>query len=42
MRLLGVTRVVAKVLLGYPVRLLRCSYAIAKVPWVVKVLLCGC
>ncbi len=35
--------VVARVLLGYPGWLLRCCYAVARVPEVVaKVLLCGC
>ncbi len=34
---------VARVLLGYPGWLLRCCYAVAKVPGVVaRVLLCGC
>ncbi len=43
MRLLGLTGVVARVLLGYPGWLLRCCYAVAKVPGVVaRVLLCGC
>ncbi len=38
-----VTGVVARVLLGYPGWLLRCCYAVAKVPGVVaRVLLCGC
>ncbi len=41
MRLLW-TGVVARVLLGYPGWLLRCCYAVAKVPGVVaRVLLCG-
>ncbi len=35
--------VVARVLLGYPGRLLGCCYVVAKVPGMVtKVLLCGC
>ncbi len=34
---------VARVMLGYPGWLLRCCYAVAKVPRVVaRVLLCGC
>ncbi len=35
--------VVARVLLGYPGRMLGCCYAVARIPGVVaRVLLCGC
>ncbi len=38
-----VTGVVARVLLGYPVVVLRCCYVVARGSWsVARVLLCGC